>query len=132
MRHPKCRTYRYTLSRIWDDSKQYALFIGLNPSTVDETEDDLTIRRCIRFARDWDFGGLYMLNLFAYRATKSPDMKAANDPIGPDNDKWLTGLAAHAGIVVAARGNGGSFLNRSLIVRRMIPNVYCLKLKQVR
>lgn len=37
-----CRTYRYELQRIWDESKPYAMFIGLNPSTADETEDDPT------------------------------------------------------------------------------------------
>ena len=29
-----CRTYRYALSRVWAADKPYALFIGLNPSTV--------------------------------------------------------------------------------------------------
>ena len=50
----ECRKYRYALCRIWDDSKPYAMFIGLNPSTADETEDDPTIRRCINYAKDWD------------------------------------------------------------------------------
>jgi len=34
-----CRTYRYELWRIWDESKLYAMFIELNPSTADGTED---------------------------------------------------------------------------------------------
>jgi hypothetical protein len=36
----ECRTYRYELWQIWDESKPYAMFIGLNPSTADETDDD--------------------------------------------------------------------------------------------
>jgi hypothetical protein len=44
-------------------------FIGLNPSTADAEVNDPTIRRCIGFAHDWGFGGLLMLNLFAFRAT---------------------------------------------------------------
>ena len=47
------KLYRYSLWRIWDDKKPYVLFIGLNPSTADETEDDPTIRRCIGFAESW-------------------------------------------------------------------------------
>ncbi|QBE68839.1 protein of unknown function DUF1643 [Synechococcus sp. WH 8101] len=31
-----CRTYRYALWRLWDDSRPCAMFIGLNPSSADE------------------------------------------------------------------------------------------------
>ena len=31
-----CRKYRYALWRTWDESKPYAMIIGLNPSTADE------------------------------------------------------------------------------------------------
>jgi hypothetical protein len=41
-----CRQYRYVLWRQWDAlDSDYALFIGLNPSTADEVEDDPTVRR---------------------------------------------------------------------------------------
>ncbi len=39
--------YRYALSRIWDRSKQAAMFVGYNPSTADALKDDPTIRRCV-------------------------------------------------------------------------------------
>ncbi len=123
-----CRKYRYSLWRVWDSSRPYAMIIGLNPSTADETEDDPTIRRCIQYARDWGYGGLCMANLFAYRATAPEVMFAAEDPIGPDNDKWLRELAAQAGVVVGAWGNSGTFRNRSLDIRRMFPSLKCLKL----
>ena len=42
------------------------LFIGLNPSTADETKNDPTIRRCINFAKDWGYGGVMIANLFAF------------------------------------------------------------------
>ena len=35
-----CRKYRYALWRNWDDSKPFAMIIGLNPSTADENEND--------------------------------------------------------------------------------------------
>ena len=47
----ECRQYRYTLWREWDLlNSNYAMFIGLNPSTADEWKDDPTIRRCIDFS----------------------------------------------------------------------------------
>lgn len=68
------RKYRYVLSRIWDESKPMVVIIGLNPSTADEKDDDNTITKCINFAKQWGYGGLYMLNLFAFRATSPSDM----------------------------------------------------------
>ena len=40
--------------------------MGLNPSTADENGNDPTIRRCIGFAREWGYGGMFMCNLFSY------------------------------------------------------------------
>jgi len=61
-----CNQYRYSLSRVWDIKRKPALFIGLNPSTADETEDDPTIRRLIKFAKLYGYGGFYVGNLFSY------------------------------------------------------------------
>lgn len=82
----ECRKYRYALWRTWDETKPHVMIIGLNPSTADETKNDSTITKCINFAKSWDYGGLCMANLFAYRATKPSDMIASNDPVGTDND----------------------------------------------
>ena len=109
----ECRRYRYSLSRVWEWSDFQAVFVGLNPSTADESNDDPTIRRCIGFAKDWGFGGILMLNLFAFRATKPEDMKLADDPVGPDNDKTLRHwLDQYQGL--ACWGNHGSHLNRGI------------------
>lgn len=70
------------------------------------------------------------LYVFAFR-TKDPEvMKAAPDPVGPENNASLMELARKAGIVIAAWGNDGAFLGRSLVVRTMIPNLSCLNLNK--
>lgn len=123
-----CRKYRYTLWREWSEGEGYAMFIGLNPSTADEINDDPTIRRCINYAKDWGYNALCMTNMFAYRATDPRDMKAVDDPIGPDNDKHLINMATGAGVVIAAWGTHGIHNNREAEVLRLIPNLHCLKL----
>ncbi|UZD60677.1 DUF1643 domain-containing protein [Shewanella algae] len=123
-----CQLYRYALTRVWDPEKPYVTFIGLNPSTADATINDPTIRRCIGFAERWGYGGLVMVNLFAYRATDPSVMMAATDPVGVNNDEWLKSLADAAGTVVAAWGNHGAFMQRSSKVRELIPNLHYLKL----
>ena len=109
--------YRYFLSRSWNETGKIIAFIGLNPSTANAVTDDATIRRCMRFARDWGGGSLWMVNLFAFRATKPQKMLNASDPIGPENDLWLDRVVSSADLVVAAWGNHGSLLNRSELVR---------------
>jgi hypothetical protein len=107
------------------------MIIGLNPSTADEVDDDPTVTRCIAYAKAWGYGGLCMGNLFAFRATNPSKMREAEDPVGPGNDEWLKKLAKDAGVVVAAWGNGGAYLERSSAVMRLIPNLHCLKMTQV-
>lgn len=104
------------------------MFVGLNPSTADETQDDPTIRRCIAYAKAWGFDALCMTNLFAYRATQPEDMLAQEDPIGVDNDAHLVALAATAGVVVAAWGTHGVHLGRDASVRAALSNLHFLKL----
>lgn len=111
-----CREYRYALWRWWDKSNPYLMVIGLNPSTADEKNDDPTIRRCKRFAKDWGFGGLCMANLFALRATNPKDMMNHFRPIGDDNDEWLSNLSDGSGMTLAAWGNHGSYMDRDLDV----------------
>ena len=126
----ECRKYRYALWRVWDDSKPCIMFIGLNPSTADETEDDPTIRRCINYAKDWGYGGLCMGNLFAFRATDPNEMMSSEEPVGSENDDWLVKLSKNAGTVIAVWGNSGSYLDRSKLVVDIVPNLMCLKVNK--
>lgn len=126
-----CRKYRYALWREWDMlNSSYAMFIGLNPSTADETQDDPTIRRCVDYAKRWGYGALCMTNLFAWRDTKPVDMMKEENPIGDDNDKWIHTLAAHANIVIASWGKHGCHLDRATEVRMLVTSLNYLHLNQ--
>ena len=107
-----CRTYRYTLERAWDDSKPRVLFVLLNPSTADETEDDATLRRGIGFSRGWGCGSVTFVNLFAFRATQPSDLKKASDPVGPENTIYIRHEAAKADEIVLAWGAHGGLLGQ--------------------
>lgn len=112
------RRYRYCLWRTWGKAPgDYVVFIGLNPSTADETLDDPTIRRCVGFAKRWGYESLCMMNLFAFRATKPAALYQAESPIGPLNDDFLSVLAKGATRVVACWGNHGSLQSRDVTVR---------------
>lgn len=99
--------YRYYLTRTWAAEMPYVVFVGLNPSTADATENDPTIRKCMRYAMGWGFGGIVMLNLFAFRATDPTVMRKAADPVGPMNDLTLGHWMVDADLVVACWGDYG-------------------------
>lgn len=114
-----CRTWRYSLTRTWETRGRILAVIGLNPSTADETQDDPTIRRLIRFATREDYGGIVMLNLFAFRATDPRAMKAAADPVGPENDDYLR-LETRGRDVLCCWGTHGGWRGRGTAVRRHV------------
>lgn len=115
-RFSPCRTWRYTLTRVWGLGDRRLNVIGLNPSTADEAQDDPTIRRCAGFAKRLGCDGLVMTNLFAFRSTHPADLRAALDPVGPENDDELAAAAIDASVVVAAWGVHGELGGRARAV----------------
>ena len=114
------------------EPKGWVNFIGLNPSTADEETDDPTVRRCINFARNWRYGGCVLTNLFAFRATNPKELRTAADPVGPDNNLFLTTNAERASLVIAAWGVHGRYMQRDARVLRMLSKadvpLHCLGL----
>jgi hypothetical protein len=130
------RRYRYTLERIWEADRPRCAFIGLNPSTADETRLDNTLRRCVRFADAWGFGSFVMLNVFALRSTDWRALAKAEDPVGPANWMWLGSVTRevvdNGGIAVCCWGthvkdvHGGRTLARA--IRELLDKPYVIRL----
>ncbi|MEO0665323.1 MAG: DUF1643 domain-containing protein, partial [Pseudomonadota bacterium] len=117
-----CERYRYMLTRIWDEGGKRALFIMLNPSTATEVQNDPTVERCERRARALGFGAFRVLNIFAWRDTDPRKMRAAPDPVGPDNDAAILESLPWADRVIAAWGTHGAHLERGPAVERLARN----------
>lgn len=113
-------TYRYTLWRRWSIDHPQVAFIMLNPSTADEQSNDPTIRRCIDFAWTWGFGGLEIVNLFAYRATLPRQLLKAEKPIGAENNSYLLQASQRSASLVLAWGTHGTYLGRDRAVLNLI------------
>jgi len=109
-----CRFYRYRLWRQWSTKPRWLAICGLNPSTADEQQNDPTIRRCIDFAKQWDFSGLIMVNAFGYRSTDPVGLLAVDDPLGADNDRHLIEVARVASRFIFAWG-------RHVLLREILP-----------
>lgn len=101
--------YRYWLARRLSMGERSVAFVGLNPSTADAAKDDPTIRKCAGFAARWGFDWLYMVNLYAWRATDPKRMLAfaknyEGQAVGFDNDQHLSWVTGRCELVVPAWG----------------------------
>lgn len=123
------RKYRYALWRIWDKSKPLVMFIGLNPSTANETKPDPTITRVKGFATDWGYGGFYMMNLFAIVSEDPAVLQTDPNPMG-DNAGWIEEIAPKCSIIVFAWGNFKQAQKRGNFVTKQFPHAYCLILNK--
>ncbi len=121
--------YRYFLWRRWSNSAP-VIFICLNPSIADDNRYDPTSKRCVNFAVSWGFGALYLVNLFALVSRNSNKLCKDKDPLGYENDIWLSALAKEPYLAVAAWGNKGSYLNRSTKINQLFPNLHMLKMNK--
>lgn len=83
------KLFRYWLLRVWDATLPVVVFMCLNPSTADAFKNDQTIHKVMRYARLWGFGGVVMINLYAFRARRPKIMLSAQDPVGQHNDRWI-------------------------------------------
>jgi hypothetical protein len=123
------RKYRYDLWRVWRQGGRRISFIGLNPSTANESTDDPTIRRCVGFAQSWGYGEFHMLNLFAFVSSEPRKLCYPNpDPVGPENDGYLRVL--YPEVIVAWGSWGKLHVNcieeRAKTVLRFLADPWCL------
>lgn len=102
-----CRLWRWSLWRQWEPEstgRGFVAFIGLNPSTADERVEDPTVRRCLRFSRDWGGCGLVMLNAYGLRSTDPAGLWRVPDPVGSACDREITRWMKRCSVVVCAWG----------------------------
>jgi hypothetical protein len=123
------RSFRWWLTRVWDQNLPLLAVIGVNPSTADERKDDPTIRKDMGFARRLGYGGVLKLNVGAFRSTDPELWRRAPDPIGPLNTAaHLRGYVDEFGVkrVVAAWGKNGNYApDQCAAIRAAFPELWC-------
>lgn len=124
--------YRMALWRIWDRNKPLLLVGMLNPSTADHRKNDPTILRVIFFAKAHVYGGVIVVNAYAFRSSQPAEMFAAADPHGPLNRDAIAQACALCDAVWLAfgaqAGEGGYRLWQQVIAHHS--KVYCLGTSQ--
>lgn len=100
----ECQQYRYQLREVWDPAKPLVLWLLMNPSAACADYSDPTLRKTGKFSRSWGYGGQFVGNVHAYRATDKNRLLEVADPVGPENDRMILEMAAQAEAVVLAYG----------------------------
>lgn len=98
------RSYRFLLWRFWDERPRM-LFVGLNPSTANELNEDPTIRRLCGFAQKWGYGGLYACNLYAY-ISSIPEVLDRVEAIHKGNYPAIKMATSLSNLTVVGWGDG--------------------------
>lgn len=114
------KQYRYILYREWNPDLPRMVIIGLNPSAADEKHDDRTVRKCITFARREGYGSLYMLNIFAFRATNPKELITCLDPVGVGNNFYTLWVCGNISKIICAWGIHGRIFNRNKEVLKLL------------
>ena len=126
------KEYRWSLSFKINKSKKEIIFIGLNPSLSDSNYIDNTTRKIIKICKNYNYGNLKIINLFAL-ISKTPDkLLIHKKPVGYLNNKfidislkyWSENENCHLWL---GWGNNGIFLNRNYIISKKIVNFYAIK-----
>ena len=125
-----CGKYRYSLSRnLAGGDGNTCLFIMLNPSTADATVDDRTIGRCKEFAKREGSSELVVANLYAFRATDPSELWACDDPVGIENDEYLSKLLKEHRSAICGWGTNAKSDRVHEFLRLLWPtgaDLYCL------
>lgn len=100
-----CGLFRFRLDRFVGSNGPVYAFFGVNGSTATGDEDDHTVRKWNGFTRRWGASRYIVGNAFGFRATDVTRLAAATDPIGPDNDRYLSEIAAEADVLVPCWGS---------------------------
>lgn len=98
-----CGLYRYRLEREGPGEGR-TVVIMVNPSTADADSDDATIRKLKGFGARNQWGWIMVGNLFAYRATDVRELAKADDPVGPENDRYLRAMMMRCERLIFAWG----------------------------
>lgn len=103
-----CERYRYRLERRFQPDPRGRVrrmtFVGLNPSSGSAFRNSPTLKRMIRFTLRWGYDRLILVNLYALRSPSPRALRSVDDPVGPENDRWLAEALLDADLVVACWG----------------------------
>jgi hypothetical protein len=107
---PYCAGKRHRFVLKWPtglDNDRVALGCFANPSTATPLELDPTLKRWLRYCRDWGYGWSWTVNVRSWRATDPSDVPDDDLAISRQNNRWIRQSALQAELIVCGWGKLG-------------------------
>ena len=123
------RLNRFVLNCTWDEGRGKVTFILCNPSIGDEGQADLTLRRCVNYARNWGYGSLDVVNLFSQITTDPSALIESQESRQGENDSYIIRSIEEADRVIFGWGEVEKrFPKRAGEVKALVPTEkqFCL------
>lgn len=102
----KDEKYRYSLTKIWDEGKPKAVFIGINPSDATEIIMDKTVMNLMNHLITNNYGSVEIVNLFAYRSKNQDNLKYGSEEQEKFNLEFVKNALKDASIIIVGWGRG--------------------------
>ncbi|WP_163969575.1 DUF1643 domain-containing protein [Oceanobacillus halotolerans] len=113
--------YRYQLTRIWDKSNDIVSIIMLNPSKADSIKNDKTVISLTNYLIDEGYGGMDIVNLFAFMTTSPSDLKYRKEEYEVVNDEYIRKTAEESNILIVGWGSDQKkYIRRKREVERLL------------
>ena len=124
----ECRSYRWILKRELSSGTKTLVFIGLNPSKANSSNNDKTLARIINFCSRWNYKNIYVINLFGLISKSPSKLSKSKDPVGKNNDLitlkalqfWRQSINCDLWL---GWGDKGKLYKRDLIVLKLIKDL---------
>lgn len=96
--------YRYSLTKIWDENKPEATFIGINPSDATELIMDRTVMNLTNHLIGKGFGKVEAVNLFAYRSKDQKGLINREDEYEKHNIDYIKKALKNSELIIVGWG----------------------------
>ncbi len=131
----ECGSYRWILKRDLLSGEKSVVFIGLNPSKANSSNNDRTLIRIINFSARWNYKNIYIINLFGLISKSPIQLSKSSDPVGEKNDLitlkslefWRENINCDLWL---GWGDNGQLHGRNYEVLKLIKNFSNLKSKE--
>lgn len=121
------KKFRLALWRIWEDDKPKVMYVGLNPSTANETKNDNTITKLVKASKHNGFGGFFMLNLYSYVTAYPEQLKGNWEIMDGINNKHLLDYSGKADKIVFCWGNFKEAQEKASELKHAFSDAWCFK-----
>ena len=119
-------THRYSLWRIWSQSKPFLMFCGLNPSKAGQINNDPTVTRMMSRSYKEGYGGLFVGNLYSYVSTDPKALIGNNGCFNQETDYYIKLMSELSERQLCGWGSFPAVKFRDCEVFKLMTEPYCL------